>query len=255
MKNSLFLYSFVLLLAASCTKESVFGGPDFYEDDFEGYTLSDSLVDGDDERWSFFQITNNSNTIDLDTSVVHSGDQSLKFDAVDGGDQLSKCSVVKQFMAFLEGSTVLLEAWYYVESSSSTDWLWLMDFEEKTAIGAGPGLRLAIFEDALILNYKLEGGENTKQPEETKVDFPLDQWVHVEMEVLLSQKKDGWIKIYQDSELLIHDTDVRTLPVDKLYHTQGTKGQYSQIEFGITANGTGADQILYLDDVKAEVIN
>ena len=168
---------------------------------------------------------------------------------------LSKCSVVKQHMAFWEGSTVMVEAWYYVENSSSTDWLWLMDFEENTAIGAGPGLRLAVFEDALILNYKLEAGDNTKQPDETKVVFPMDQWVHVQMEVFLSQKKKGWVKVYQDSELLIHDTDVRTLPVDKLYHTQGTKGQYTNIEFGITANGTGAHQVLYLDDVKAEVID
>ena len=39
-------------------------------------------------------------------------------------------------MAFWKGETVRLSAWYYIEGTQNLNWLFLMDLEEQTPIGA-----------------------------------------------------------------------------------------------------------------------
>jgi hypothetical protein len=254
MRNRLIFIFLIAIPGGSCNKEDVWDGPNYWEDDFESYQTSDSLLDGENQLWSFFQLTKTENAISIDTLVKHSGTNSVKFVAAASDAVLSKCSIVKQHMAFWENNTAALEAWYYIEGNANIDWLFIMDFEENTPIGAGPGLRLAIVDDALVLNHKLDGGRNQKQPAGQEVIFPRDQWVHVKMEVYLTQKKKkGWVRIYQDSQLVLEELKVKTLPTDILYAVQGSKGQYSNIEFGITANAE-TDLIIYVDDVKAEVL-
>ncbi|MBP8916939.1 MAG: hypothetical protein KBG70_09370, partial [Chitinophagales bacterium] len=151
MKKIIILFVFGTLII-SCNKEKFFDGPDFFEDDFENYSALEDLLSDEDENWSFTQLTNENNIILVDTSKFHSGNRSLKFIAARSTNELlSKCSIAKQNMAFWEGETVRLSGWYFIEGTNALDWLFLFDLEEQTAIGAGPGMRLALVNNQLLV--------------------------------------------------------------------------------------------------------
>ena len=129
----------------------------------------------------------------------------------------------------------------------------MMDLEEQAPIGAGPGMRLALVEDALLVEHKYLN-PNITQPEGQEVLFPRNQWVKVTFETLLSQKKEGYVKIWQDDVLLIEQYEWNTLPKDILYFQQGTRGGYSSVEFGLTANTQDNPMTLYVDDITIQLV-
>jgi hypothetical protein len=239
---------------SGCNKEKFFGGPNSFSDDFESYATFEDLLVDDDVYWSATQQTYDENTISLSTEQAHSGTTSLKFDAVvSTEEQLSKCSLFKQKMAFYEGETVRSEIWYYIDGTQELDWLFLLDLEEQTAIGAGPGMRVANFGvgNYGVVEFKFKSGNLLQE----NVSFPRNQWFKITFETYLSQKKKGWVKLYVDDQLIIEEQNTRTLPKDILYNLQGTKGMYTSIEIGITANSFSNDAVVYADDFSIEVIN
>ena len=242
------------LLAFSCNKKKLFDGPNHYSDDFESYTETNQLIEEKNKNWSFFQNTYTDNSITLDTTFAHTGKASLKFyaEATQNG-HASKASVVKQKMAFWAKDIIEIDAWYYISGNESKEWLFLMDLEEQASIGNGPGMRLAIVNDQLLLEHKYPN-PNLKQ-KGNGITFPRNEWVNIRLEVKLSQKKKGYVKIWQNNELVISQDNWRTLPKDLLYVIQGTKGMYSSIEFGPTANTSESETILYIDDIRVKKLN
>lgn len=250
MKKSPFILCLLLLM--SCDKKVIFDGPEFYEDGFESYASLNDLLVEDDLNWSFTQQTLDGNEITVDTNRVHSGFQSLHFEGSGTTqDVLSKCSISKQNMAFWDGETMRVTAWYYIEGNAPLEWLFLLDLEEQTAIGAGPGMRVVLVENQLRIEHKFNEPDIV-QNAATPITFPRDQWVEIIWEVKLSQKDKGTVKLWQDGELIVEAEGRRTLPEDLLYFQQGTKGMYSSVEFGITANPSADDLSLWVDDVKIE---
>lgn len=243
----------ITLLFLACDKEKYFEGPDQYEDNFESYTAVEDLLIDDDIYWSYTQLTKTANTVQLDTTHFHSGEQSLKFTAEKTDNGASKASLAKQNMAFWEEETIRLTAWYYIEGNQSLEWLFLMDIEEQTAIGAGPGMRLALVNDQLRIEYKFNE-KDIIQASGQAVNFPRNEWVEIVWEVKLSQKDEGSVKLWQNGDLIINSTSNVTLPSDILYFQQGTKGMYSSCEIGITANSPEAAVTLWVDDIKFERI-
>lgn len=241
-------------LFTSCDKEKYFGGPNSYDDGFETYSVVDSTIDGNNVRWSYFQKTVEGNGVVLDSQIVHSGTKSLKFFAAASGDGASKASIAKQKMSFYEGDIVHAEMWYYIEGTASADWLFLFDLEEQAAIGAGPGMRLAITNDQLVVEHKYFN-PNIYQKEGEEKNIPRNQWFKITFETLLSQKDEGYVKVWQNDTLVIDQSDWVTLPHDVLYFQQGTKGMYTSIEFGLTANSHDNPMVLYLDDVSVKILN
>ncbi|MBK9192149.1 MAG: heparin lyase I family protein [Crocinitomicaceae bacterium] len=236
----------------SCNKEKYFGGPDSYTDDFESYLTIDSLLDGNNVRWSFFQQTLSSNHAEIDTQIVHSGNQSIRFNGILSSETVSKSSIVKQKMAFYEGETVEIEMWFYIQGTDDLEWLFLFDLEENSAIGAGPGMRLAMVSNQLRVEHKYNNPDIVQKPG-NEINVPRNEWFKIKFETLLSQKEKGSVKVWQNDTLIIEQYNWVTLPSDFLYFQQGTKGMYTNIEFGITANSTEHDVILYLDDVTVKV--
>lgn len=248
------LFGVLMLLLYSCNKEKHFGGPNSFSDDFEGYTNSSELLLENESRWSATQQTYDENLIYLSTEQAHSGTTSLKFDAVATTDgKLSKCSIFKQNMAFYEGETVRSTVWYYIDGDQELNWLFLMDLEERTNIGAGPGMRVASVGPenygALEFKFKLD---NLLQED---ASLPRNEWFKLTLETRLSQKKKGWVKVYLNDQLFIEEMNTKTLPKDVLYNQQGTKGMYTSIEIGITANPSSNPAKIYADDFSIEVIN
>ncbi len=238
----------------NCSKEKYYGGVDNYTDGFESYFEIDSLIDGDNLRWSFLQLTRDENYMIVDTSFSHLGGHSIQFNAVPSDDDgASKCIINKQKMAFWEGEIVSISAWYYLEGEESAEWLFIMDLEENTAIGAGPGMRLAIVDDKIRVEHKFLNPD-IKQTEGQEIDFPRNQWVNIRFETLLSKKEKGWVKVYQDDVLIIEQDNWKTQPTDILYGVQGTKGIYSNIEFGLTANTKESTLRMWVDDIDVKLI-
>lgn len=250
----LFIFIGLCVVFSGCNKEKYFGGPNSFFDDFEGYASFDELVLDNDVNWSATQQTYDENLIELSTEQAHSGTTSLKFDAVVSQDEkLSKCSLFKQKMAFYEGETVRSTIWYYIDGTQELDWLFLLDLEEQTPIGAGPGMRVANVGNGnfAAVEFKFKEGNLTQET----YSFPRNQWFKITLETHLSQKKKGWVRLYLNDQLIIEENDTRTLPKDLLYNQQGTKGMYTSIEIGITANSYANDAVVYADDFSIEVVN
>lgn len=244
-----------IFIFSGCKKETFFDGPDFYQDGFESYSTLNDLLLPDDQLWSFTQLTRSENNITVDAIKVHSGNKSLKFSAKKSDNEgASKSSIAKQNMAFWDGETVRISAWYFIEGTNSLEWLFLMDLEEQTAIGAGPGMRLALVDNKLRVEYKFNE-KDIAQPTGQEIDFPRNQWVELVWEVKLSNKNNGAVRLWQNGHLIIDSKNNRTLPKDLLYFQQGTKGMYSSCEIGITANSKDNDLTIWADDIKFEKIN
>ncbi len=254
MKKILTIISCLTLLSA-CKKEKFFDGPNFFQDDFESYSTLNNLLLPDDQLWSFTQLTKTDNNITVDSTKAHIGNKSLKFVAKKSDSEtVSKTSISKHNMAFWDGETVRMSAWYFIEGTNSLEWLFLMDLEEQTAIGAGPGMRLALVDNKLRIEYKFNEKDIT-QTIGQEVNFPRNQWVEIIWEVKLSQKNKGTVKLWQNGQLIIDSKNNRTLPKDILYFQQGTKGMYSSCEIGITANSKDNDLTIWTDDIKFEKVN
>lgn len=254
MKNlTAILVLFVLLMGTvSCDPERWFEGPNTYAEGFETYAAEENLFD--EGRWTHSQLTVEGNQIELDTQIVHSGQYALRFDGLASTPALlSKCSIVKGDMAFWEGQTVHIQFWVYLKGEAKANWVFLFDLEEKVAIGAGPGIRLANVgvENQLVIEHKYPN-PNLHQEAATALALPRNQWVKLQLEVLLSQKKAGAIKVWQDEQLILAQDKWKTLPKDLIYAQQGTKGMYTNIEFGITANSEDSDLTVYVDDIFVE---
>ena len=252
--KKIILYFFLFVLINSCSKEKYFDGPEFYADDFENYNAVEEMLSSENINWSYTQITLANNNISIDTGIILNGTKSIKFDAEkSSSSQLSKCSVAKQKMAFYEGETVRVSVNYYLVGNNQLDWLFLVDLEEQAAIGAGPGMRIALVNNQLRIEYKFNEPDII-QNSGSEVNFPRNQWVQLVWEVKLSQKKKGEVRLYQDGVLIIDKKGIKTSPTDFLYSLQGTKGMYTSIEIGITANSYDNNCVLYTDDFKIEKI-
>lgn len=252
-KRILFLITLLFSFSA-CNKEKHFEGPDFYADDFESYDKYEDVLSDDDTRWNFQQITMDKNNISVDTSNEAGGDRCLKFLAAkSNGKDVSKCSLTKRNMAFWEGETMRISSKYFIEGNDKADWLFLQDIEDQTAIGAGPGIRLALVNNRLVMEHKFLV-KDIYQEEGKEKDFPRNQWVELVWEIKLSQKKEGHVKVWQDGDLIINSDKEITLPKDFLYAIQGSKGMYSRVEIGITANSRDNEMTVYVDDFKVEIL-
>ena len=242
----------LLFVLSSCKKEKWFDGPDDFQDNFESYVALDDLFLPKDQLWSLKQLTRSQNGISVDTTKCHGGRSSIQCVAQKSADEgASKSSIVKHNMAFWDGETVVMRAWYFIEGTQSLQWLFLMDLEEQVAVGAGPGMRLALVNDQLRMEYKFNEKDIVQKVGE-EINFPRNAWVEVVWEVKLSQKHEGSVRLWQNGQLIISADQKRTLPKDILYFQQGTKGMYSSCEVGITANSKENDVRLWVDDVGFE---
>ena len=251
-----FFYILILLLTISCNKDKYYDGPNFLADDFEAVNSPEDLTD-EDGNWKYYQTSNSQNTISIDTMNPHSGNQCLKFTALPSTDEASKSDIANNKLAFDEGKTFYGSTWFYLEGNQSLDYIFLFDIEESVSIGAGPGVRVALrFEDEqayiVLERNKLVAEQTLVQSQQSQVPFPRDQWVHFEIELLLKRNKKGAVKIWQDDLLLIEESNVRTMPKDKILFIQGSKGIYNSIQVGITANSSENNAVLYVDDVFYE---
>jgi hypothetical protein len=245
------LFSIIILLS-SCNKEKLFTGSNYINDDFESVSDASELLSS--ENWTFYQQTEMASSMQLDTILKVSGNKCLKFIAAKG--DVSKSDIANNELAFFEGETIKFSGWFYLNDSLTLDYIFLIDIEEKVAIGASPGIRIAVNDEGYLVVDRSKFGEKTiMQTVGKEVKFPRNEWVNIEFEILLHKKKKGKIRLWQNGVSLIDVNNIQTLPKDKLFFTQGTKGMYQSLQVGITAVTTDHDVVLYIDNIILEKIN
>lgn len=250
MKKPAFI--FLLILIAGCYKEKrdyLANAARSYSDDFESYTNAESLYS--DAHWSGNQLTLAENTVSIDTTIVHSGNQSLRcFAKPTTNGIVSKAGLLKNNLAFENNSVVEYEAWYYIESQESLSNLFLIDFEDPAYISSSPGFRIMVNEnDELCVERNKMNHSTLQQTIASHQKIPKGQWVKLKLEFKLSKRKKGYVKVWQDDLLILEHYNVITLAKDFVYATQGTVGFLRQVEPGITANSSAGAVVMYVDDL------
>lgn len=248
MKKILLL--FLLPFIAGCYKEKrdyLRNAITDFSEGFETYTSVSEFIGTD--IWNGSQLTISGNELSIDTTIVHSGSKSLKCSATTTqGDVVSKAGILKNNFGYDEGEVFYFECWYHLETTQPRD-IFIADFEEPAVISSSPGFRLMLNENgALCVERKKMTKPTLQQTVEQPRIFPLQQWVRIQLEVKLSQRNKGYIKLWQNGELILDHDKTQTMPRDMIYVTQGTSGLFRQAEIGLTANSSGAPALLYVDD-------
>ncbi len=248
-KTTLFFTTFLLLILA-CHKQKFDTNKNSILEDFEEVSSLDELISS--ENWEYYQQTEDENYLAIDSVFSHSGNQCLKIFAVKGN--ISKSDLANNKMTFWENDVVQATVWYYLEGDDPSGFLFIFDIEENIPVGATPGIRLARDDEGFLFVDRTKIGRSSiKQENQSEIIFPRNQWVEVKLEIKLERKKTGYIKVWQDNILLLQAENTQTLPKDRLYFTQGTKGMYQSIQVGITASTAENDVSLYIDDISVGV--
>jgi hypothetical protein len=240
----------------SCHKESLDSKIDYFMDDFESYDSVPELTPADGGRWTLIndnEINVSTNPVSIDTTIVHSGNKSVRFHCrqLDPDmNEVCKCNLNKNGIYFRQGQTIYYSAWYYVESTSDFGVFFVLDLEEMSSgTAAVSGVRIMVDENGPGLERGKIGLGNLSPDEADSIDFPVNQWVHLEMELKLAQDRHGSVRIRMDGNEIVNHSTIKTLPKDFANLVWGSRGFYDRMQVGITAKSETVDLVMYVDDV------
>lgn len=253
----IFISLIIIFLFENCNKKKPDVALNYFADDFEKYKTTADLVGTADDQWTEFNINEiniSTNPISIDTMIVHSGKQSVRFDCTQldstSIDVVGKCNLNKGNLYFAQGETVYYSCWYYLQRTDTnfgTFFIW--DLEE--IVEGSLGVRVMVWKDNVELERRKIGAPNIFQ-QEPVVHFPFNQWFHVELEIGLSQyhNKNGFVKMWLDNQQVLDKKNVRTLPKDVLNLGYNTAGFYDRLQVGITAKNQSHELVLNVDDLE-----
>lgn len=239
-----------------------------FEDGFESANNDlDDLIQSDGSRWSNFQIVspiNGENVLELNSSTVNQGNHSLRIFSNASDDILSKVDIEKGGFFAPSGSTITIEADFFINSSESMEDLFLIDLEccscwdPSVSDNQCPGIRL-----------KMGGGKDFLSIERGKIlgntiahsafSFPISEWVNVVWKMKLSPDMTG------ENTLTINGEEVINAAGNNLPNKDEFKDEfeihgidfelqepigYERIQIGATANPTEHVFEMFIDDFK-----
>lgn len=247
----IFLAGFIVVMTARldwwAPVPEGYGGRFVFQENFEGAGKFADLFPKDASRWHGIQCEpkgrHPANRIELSSETVHSGKQAMRFVAEPyDGKVASKADLLVSRLRFIKGSAVWFSGWYYLAGGGDGSLAFLWDLE-ASGKWQSPGRRLYLQDGEWLASDlgKWWGGKTFRQPAGKEVKFPKDRWVHLKVHLVLSEKQDGVMEVWQDGVKLI-DARGQTLPT--------AKAVYDRLEIGLTANGNQTHaQTLYVDDV------
>lgn len=170
-------------------------------------------------------------------------ENSLKF--ISESEGIVKSSIKKQDISFIKWETLFFSAYYFLEDSKAINDIYLFDVEVDPSnwylYKWSPWRRIFIDSNNSLATDLWKWIKNDTKYQKNLVPFPQNQWVKLETEIFLSDNSNGYIKIWQDSNLLIDENGI-TLPNAKI--------PYSSLEVWLTANVSWVNQVLYIDNIK-----
>ncbi|WP_340152925.1 heparin lyase I family protein [uncultured Marivirga sp.] len=267
----------LVLILVSCSKNDGVAPENenrdgyLFEDGFEtsGNDLSE-LFPNDGSRWSNLQQVDTNggeNEIDLESSIVSEGNNSLRIYARASDNTLSKANIEKAGFNAPEGSIVSISANFYIASTENIENLLLIDLEccscwdPRVPDNQCPGIRLMMKDnDYLSIERGKILGSTIVQSE---IAFPRNEWVNVVWELKLSQNNDGINKLFINNQEVLSESGMN-MPNKSLFETEFANNGidfelqeplfYERFQIGATANPTPFDVELFIDDVKFEII-
>jgi len=182
------------------------------------------------------------NRVEIEKALVHSGERSLRCFSVapSPGMICAKASLSNELLHFAKGDDVWFSAWFYVAADGSKP-LALADLE-STWIKEYPGMRIMLDPaGCLMVELKWADKPSYRQLPGKEIVFPAGRWTNVRMHLMLSEKTDGQVELWQDGVSIIR-ANGRTLPL--------ASAIYDELEIGITAHASAPGAAsLYVDDV------
>lgn len=242
-----------------------------FEDGFES-TGNDlfELFPNDGSRWNNIQQVDpdsGENEIDIESTVIYEGNNSLRIYAEKSDNTLSKADIEKSGFSAQEGSTVRIEANFYIASTDNIENLFLIDLEccscwdPTVPHNQCPGIRLMMKDNDYL---SIERGKIlSSNIVQSVVAFPRNEWVNVVLEMKLSQNNDGINKLLINNQEVISESGMN-MPNASLFETEFADNGidfelqeplfYERFQIGVTANPTQYGIELFVDDVKFEII-
>lgn len=275
MKNN-FIFIALIVFTLSCNDNRVEGPtivdlPYIFEDGFESPNIDlDDLFPEDASRWTNIQQVNPSsseNDISLNQTLVLEGSNSLELLAQASDDILSKMDIQKGGIFAPEGSKLFIEANFYMASENELTNLLLIDIECCTCWDPSvsnnqcPGIRLMFTGENDYLSIE-RGKIGQSTIFNSTVEFPRNEWVHVEWNMTLSSKDDG------ENMLFINDVEAINIEASNLPNAEEFKDIFAdegidfelqeplgieRVQIGATANPTENAVHMYIDDFKLRI--
>jgi hypothetical protein len=248
------LFAAIILASAGCIKDVPDPALQEFSDDFEDYTQWEDMVQEDGSRWTKFninEINTSASPIQLDTIIVRSGKQSVRFHCRQADPEMKeicKCNLNKEGLYFKAGDVVYYSAWYYVQRSDSaygTFFIW----DLEAVVDATLGVRVMAWEENMEFERNKMGASNIFQEGDITL-FPVNRWTRFELEVKLSQARKGYVKMWLDGKEIMNRDNIRTLPKDRITLAGNTHGYYDRLQAGITAKSGTEELVVYMDDLE-----
>ena len=245
--------------------------PFVFQDGFESADgdLGDLFVSGG-SRWTGIQQVNPSNgknRIELDNNTFNEGNNSLKLVSKPSDRILSKIAIEKKGFFAPAGSTVIIEADFYINSSETSSELLLIDLECCSCWDASvpdnkcPGIRLKLSGDSNYLSIE-RGKILGKTITQTVLDFPMNEWVNVKWEMKLAPNEVGENLLVINGQEVINEKG-KNMPNKDEFRDEFAKSGidfklkeligYERIQIGATANPTEHEIELFIDDFKMKI--
>jgi len=264
----------ILFIITSCSKDD---NPTptneinyLFEDSFEtqGNDLME-LFPNDGSRWTNMQQVNpdsGENIIEIESNIVLVGNNSLRIYAKASDNTLSKADIEKEGFNALKGSTIRIEANFYIATTENIENLLLIDLEccscwdPTVPDNQCPGIRLMMKGNGFL---SIERGKILGSTiGQTAIAFPRNEWVNIVWEMKLSPNNDGVNKLFINNQEVISEIGMN-MPNASLFETEfATYGIdfelqepvfYERFQIGATANPTQFDIEIYIDDVKLKI--
>ena len=272
----LFILTLLSLLLISCSRdndqdENGSNLPYYFQDGFEtdNGNLSE-LFATDGNRWSGIQQVNPSNDqnlIMLSNTESTEGLSALMFESAPSDQVLSKIDIEKGGFIAPVGSTLTIEADYYIESTGSIQDLFLLDIEccscwdPSVDDNQCPGIRLKLSGDQEYLSIE-RGKILGSTINQSSHSFPRDEWVSVKWQMILFPDDTGLNKLYINDEEVINENGKNMPNSTEFKQAFAENGidfelsdplYYERFQIGATANPTPSKVTMYIDNVRLSV--
>ncbi len=270
------LYFTAVMFLYSCTSSTP--RPDIhielpysFEDGFETEDLNkEALIVPGGSRWTKVQQVNPvmaNNAWSVQDEKVSEGAHALHLLAQPSDDILSKMDIEKQGFYAPEGSTIRIEADFFIKSTSDElKDLFLIDVEccscwdPSVDNNQCPGIRLKLSEDNFLsIERGKILGSSLHQTERT---FPLGEWVNIIWQMELSPDQEGLNILYINGEPVLQETG-HNMPNAAAFKSEfeqhGIEFElqaplvYERIQIGATANPTSHQVEMYVDDFRLNI--
>lgn len=187
---------------------------------------------------------------------------------VDHSNYPVKANVEKGGFNAPVGATVRIEANFYLATTANVENLLLLDLECCTCWAPTvpdnqcPGVRLMMKDNDYL---SIERGKILATTiEQTVAAFPRNEWVNVVWESTPSSRNnDGFNTLFVNGREVIAQSG-RNMPDAQLFAAEFAQAGidfslqeplfYERFQIGVTANPTGSDVALFVDDVRLEVV-